>query len=419
MAAPTIDRRLIDEAVEAVAKYGSVSAAARALDLPRGTLSSRYHAAKDEWRRVNMAPLSEDASRFREDWTAEDCIAELRRLVDEHPDAVLSRNFVRVNSAMSESTWNRYFGTFEEFKRSAGVKLSRQQHSLERKIAKHASVDHYRAMNVQRAAYEGAYDRESGRRFKVLLRASDLHDIECDEFFLSVLIDVAKRVQPDVICLNGDVFDLPEFGKYQVDPRVWDVVGRIKHVHERILSPLREACPAAQIDLVEGNHEFRLLRHLADATPAMRAILADLHGMTVGQLLGLDKYEVNYHAKGDLAAYRERDIRAEVAQSYKVYWNAVLAYHFPDGKKYRLPGFSGHHHAWGVEHLYSAERGAYQWVHGGCGHVRDASYTDGTRWQLEFGLCHVDTQTGAVAHECIPVGDFAVAGGKYYDRVKP
>jgi hypothetical protein len=35
----------------------------------------------------------------------------------------------------------------------------------------------------------------------------------------------------------GDIFDLPEFGKYGVDPREWDVVGRIKFAHENILAP--------------------------------------------------------------------------------------------------------------------------------------------------------------------------------------
>jgi hypothetical protein len=43
---------------------------------------------------------------------------------------------------------------------------------------------------------------------------------------------------------------------------------------------LREACPDAEIDVIEGNHEAPAAAHLADATPALRAVLADLHGMT-------------------------------------------------------------------------------------------------------------------------------------------
>jgi hypothetical protein len=48
------------------------------------------------------------------------------------------RNYFRNNGRISDATWNRHFGTFEEFKRQAGIKLTRQQHGLERHIAKHA-----------------------------------------------------------------------------------------------------------------------------------------------------------------------------------------------------------------------------------------------------------------------------------------
>jgi UDP-2,3-diacylglucosamine pyrophosphatase LpxH len=80
--------------------------------------------------------------------------------------------------------------------------------------------------------------------------------------------------------LNGDIFDLPEFSKYTQDPRHFAPVERIKWVHQ-FLNDLREAAPDAQIDFVEGNHEFRLLRHLSEATPALMTVLADLHGMTI------------------------------------------------------------------------------------------------------------------------------------------
>ena len=218
---------------------------------------------------VNDSPMSEDSAKFMEHWGPEECIAELRRISELDTERVVSRNYFRNHSAISESTWNRYFGTFEEFKRQAGVKLSRQQHAHERHIAKHASVDHYRLMNVERQDWADKYTRTNNNRFKTILTCSDLHDIEIDPFYLRVLVDTAQRVQPDVIVLAGDIFDLPEFGKYGVDPREWDVVGRIKFAHEQILGPLREACPEAQIDFIEGNHEARLLRQLADATPAL------------------------------------------------------------------------------------------------------------------------------------------------------
>lgn len=362
------------------------------------------------------APLSEDQTKFKPHWTAEDCIKELQRIANIDTTKVISRNYFRNHAVCSESTWNRHFGTFAEFKRRANIVLSRQQHALERQIAKHASVDHYRVFNAERQEYAEKYIRVNKARNQVVLFASDLHDHECDDFFLRVLIDTAKRVQPDIIVLNGDIFDLPEFGKYGVDPRQWDPVGRITFVHTQILGPLRAACPDAQIDLIEGNHEYRLLRHLCDATPALKAILADLHGFTIASLLGLDKFQVNYISKADLAAYTVSNVRAEVGRNYKVYFGCLLAHHFPEGAALGIPGINGHHHTWHVRAMHNESFGSYQWVQGGCGHVRDATYANGEKWYLNFNLAHVDTQKRMVNWDCVGVTDFAVVGGKYYYR---
>lgn len=361
-------------------------------------------------------PMSEDTSKFHEDWTPEDCIDELVRIASIDMEQVVTRNYFRNHSKISESTWNRYFGTFEEFKRQAGIKLSRQQHAHERAIAKHASVDHYRNLNVERMDYAEKYVRENGNRFKTILTCSDLHDIEIDPFFLRVLIDTATRTQPDVIAFVGDVFDLAEFGKYGVDPREWDVVGRIKFVHEHIFAPLRAACPNAQFDFIEGNHEARLVRQLADATPALRSVLADLHGFTVSKLLGLDEFQINYIAKADLAAWTKREQEKELAKNYKIYWDTVICHHFPHARNMGLAGVNGHHHRHQTWSAFNPIHGPYEWHQLGAGHKRSASYCEGEQWNNGFALVNVDTQMKSANFDYISVTDFAVAGGKWYYR---
>ena len=365
---------------------------------------------------IGAVPLSETLIPKIKQGTQEDCIQDLRRLAIANPEVAISRNYYRVHGRFSESVWSAYFGTFEEFKRQAGLKLSRQQHAMERAIAKHASVDHYRNMLGDRADYAEKYLRVQHTRFKTLLFTSDLHDKEIDPFFLRVLIDTARRVQPDVLCFVGDVFDLSEFGKYVVDPRDWDAVGRIKFVHEHIFQPLREACPDIQIDFIEGNHEARLLRNLADATPALRAVLADLHGFTIGKLLGLDTYEINYIAKADLAAWTKRDFTKELANNYQIYFDCVVAHHFPYGRNMMMPGVNGHHHQHQVWGMFSPMFGAYEWHQLGSGHRRSASYTEGEKWHNGFALVNVDTFTKATNFDYIQITDFAVAGGKWYYR---
>ena len=360
-------------------------------------------------------PLSETLIPKAHEGTRQECIDNLRALAHSNPEISISRNFYRVNGKFAESGWNRHFGTFEEFKRQAGLQLSRQQHQLEKNIARHASVDHYRDLNIERADYEGKYLRGNNHRFKTAVIASDLHDKEVDPFFMDVLVDTVKRIQPDLIVLNGDIFDLPEFGKYTTDPREWDVVGRIQFVHENIFRRLREAAPEAQIDMIEGNHEARLLKHMADATPALRAVLADLHGFTVSKLLGLDEFQINYIAKGDLAAFSKQHMNAELRKNWKVYWDALLCHHFPDARSWGIPGVNGHHHRHFTYAMFNQTYGAYEWHQAGCGHQRDASYCMGEKWHMGFVIANVDTVSRAALFDYVQVSDsFAVSGGKFY-----
>jgi hypothetical protein len=272
-----------------------------------------------------------------------------------------------------------------------------------------------REFNLQKRDYEGKYLRPFGDRFQTIIHVTDIHDQNCDPFFRRVLIDAIKRIQPAKVIFGGDLFDLPEFGKYQVDPRSWDVVGRIRWVHA-FLEEARHAAPNAEFVLTEGNHEYRLLRHLSEATPAMRAVLSDLHGFTVPKLLGLDKYAVNYVSRSDLATFTRNDIKAEVSRNYYVAYDCYVAHHFPEGERLGLPGAHGHHHQHSVNQHFNPLLGAYEWHQLGCGHRRQADYCDGERWGMGFAIVHVDTQRKHVVHEYVQVRDYAVVGGVHYTR---
>jgi hypothetical protein len=359
----------------------------------------------------------------QEKMTAEDCCQLLSEMAAAEPERVLTRNYFRVNSGIKESTWQRHFGTFQEFKAGANVTLSRGQRKMTLDIARHASADVYRGLNKERRSYGDKYEKPVTDRYRTLLACADIHDIECDSFALRVLLDTATRLKGiiDTVCIDGDLFDLPEFGRFFVDPRNWKPVERIKWVHSKVLLPLREALPDAQIDLIEGNHEARLLKHFADRTPALKAVLSDLHGWTIPKILGLDKFRVNYIANADLAAvsWNKRDWNKELAKNWKVYYDCVLAHHFPHGRSKGLPGFHGHHHKHRVWTEESVEYGAYEWHQTGCLHRRWAEYTDGDKWNNGFALVHVDTNTKAVQFEYIPIGQtFALSAGKFYTREK-
>lgn len=361
-------------------------------------------------------PFSQDATKPASA-TSEEVIADIRRLVEDEPDRVISRNYYRVHGRFAESAWSEHFGTWGEAKRAANVTPSRHAQNLEKHVAKHASVERYREMTDEKRGWEDAYLRPDARRFQTHLVISDIHDVDCDPFVRRVLIDTVARVQPTRIILAGDTFDLPEFSKYTQDPREWDVVGRIKWVHG-LLAELRGASGEAQIDMIEGNHEFRLLRHLAESTPAMRAVLSDLHGFTVPKLLGLDAYEVNYVARADLATFNQRDITEELKRNYMIVDDAFVVHHFPEGRDLGYPGMNGHHHKHIVWPSYSPQFGSYTWHQLGCGHARHASYCAGEKWSNGFMLAHVDTHKKHTQFEyCDLTFNHAVVGGRWFERM--
>lgn len=346
----------------------------------------------------------------------EECVAELRRIAELEPEKVITRNYFRVHSDIKESVWNRHFGTFEEFKRQAGIKLTRHQHKMEINIALHASVDTHRDMNKQKAGYEGKYLKDVSRRFQTIMHATDIHDKDCDPFWLRIFFDTIARIKPEKLILGGDLFDLPEFSKYDIDPRSWDVVGRITWVHQ-FLAQIRDLSPETELTLVEGNHEFRLLQHLSESSPSMRAVLSDLHGFTVPKLLGLDAYEVNYVSRSNLAVFNKKDVDSQTARNYHIAYDCYLTHHFPHGKKLGMPGGNGHHHKHIVTPFHSPMFGSYEWHQLGAGCRRRASYCEGELWSMGFMIAHIDTLNKKVLNEYVPVNqDYAVVGGKFFKR---
>ncbi len=352
--------------------------------------------------------------------TREECIEDFKRVHEELHDCdtskTVTRDQYRNHGDLSDAAWMQHFGTFTEFVRSSGLKPSRQQDKVGRDTGKHASVDHYRALNQEKRDYGSKYIRENKSRYKTILGFADAHDIEADPFWLRVLIDTAKRVQPDIICCGGDLFDLSEFGRFTVDPREWDIVGRIQFGRQQILKPLRDACPNSQIDFIEGNHEYRAIKHLADASPGTRAVLSDLHGWGLAELFGLDEYEINYVSEADLTTWAKRDEVKEVAKNHKIYYDSMLVHHEPMGKNMGMPGFSGHHHKHQMWHFYSPVFGPYEWHQIGAGHRRSASYAEGLFWSNGFVICNIDTVSQLTNFDYIPVTNHAISGGKWYYR---
>lgn len=341
----------------------------------------------------------------------------------DNADAIMTRAWYRDNSGIPDSTWMPVFGSWSGFKKAAWMAPDTTSVKLANQVAKHDMHDRYRRFQADEIRpYEDKYNKPTGKRYQTIMVCSDVHDKHADPFSVYLFIETCKRVQPEVIAIGGDLFDFYEFSKYAQDPREFDLIGRIDWVHNEFLTKIREACPDAQIDLIGGNHEERLLKHLCDAqAQPMRVFLSDFHNFTFATLLGLDKYEINFICRQDLAAFNRGDQKKELQNNYKVYFNAFMVNHFPQGINYGLPGCNGHHHTHLVKNRHNLVYGPYEWHQLGCMKERRAVYCQGEKWSNGFLIAHVDTQPKAplaasVVHEYIQITDHAVIGGRWYRR---
>lgn len=357
--------------------------------------------------------------------TAAECIKDLRQIqvsvYGEHSPRAITRDKYYKYSSIP-TAWKKHFGTFGEFKKEAQISPEKHPQSqvaqVGRDIAKHAKADKYRPLK-ERKNWGSKYVRENGNRHKAVMAIADVHDVHVDPFWLRVVLETAKRVQPDVICIDGDLFDLTEFGRFYVDAREYKLTERLQFVHNEVLGPLRKACPDSQIDLIEGNHEARLLKHLCNNSDQMREFLSDWLEIDIAGALKLNEHQINYIAEADLTAWTKKDLEKEISsKNFKIYYNCVLAHHFRSGQDMGYPGFSAHHHKHEMWTGYSPHFGPYEWHQLGAGHRRSADYADGLRWNNGFGLVHVDTKTLISNMEYVPVTNMACVGGTYYHREK-
>jgi hypothetical protein len=368
-----------------------------------------------------LAIMSERGKKFKPHVTKEACIADLRRVQEEHPFSHISRNFYRNNGTFSDATWNQHFGTFHEFRRQAKLELSRGAHQIEKQIAKHAAMDLFRDFYSEKVLpYHNKFDHyleKKGSRFKTVMVCSDLHDIELDMFVFGIFVDQARQIQPDVISLAGDISDCPEFGKYSQDPRAFKLKERLTFIREKILRPLREACPNAQIDFVVGNHDLRILKLLAEQTPAMRVLLSDVLGLSLADIFGLDEYDVNLVCKVDLAAFSTTDVKDELKENFRVYYGALAVHHYKD-LSMGISGNSGHTHRPHTDVFVTLPMGSCTWTQMGCmKHLRTEYVGHQNKWTNSFAINHIDTLKDSVQtnHVIIPA-DSAIVNGKLYTR---
>lgn len=103
---------------------------------------------------------------------------------------------------------------------------------------------------------------------KRIVVAGDFHIPYHDPDAVWAFLLYIKKVQPDVIIIDGDFLDCYSISRFTRNPHAFNMEQEFE-VGIGILEKIREFCPNAEIFYLEGNHEFRIKKFLGSMVPQM------------------------------------------------------------------------------------------------------------------------------------------------------
>lgn len=129
----------------------------------------------------------------------------------------------------------------------------------------------------------------------------DLDTMELDPFHCERSMDVALQVcalvEPDLIVNLGDLLDLNEFSRFELEPGFALTTQPSIYRAQEFLGAQRAIAPKADIRLLEGNHDARLPRQIianAKAAFSLKRAPDEWPVLSVPNLLRLDDLGVEY-----------------------------------------------------------------------------------------------------------------------------
>ena len=373
-------------------------------------------AQKREVNRERRQALVDDAGAQKR--VREELIADLRRVseLEENRSIVspVSQKEYRRLGYFPEILVSDFFGNHAEFLRAAGLHESRTTARSRNRAAlihHHQRIAEYARQHV--LPWAGRYDKTAGRKHLEVVVASDLHSAFVDPFALDVLLASIRIVAPDVVVLNGDVWDFPQISRHRKLPGHFhlNLQQEIDFGRDRILRAVREAAPEATVYLVIGNHEHRLVTYLADAAPE----LACLRTLSFADLFGLDELEISLVCRSSFLAPTAAQKKRDVSENWVQVGGCYVATHGTSVSKFaadkqldrfRLSGTSGHTHRPQVITANALGTGPLSWM----STPMMASFAVGrdyvaepSAWQMGFGVASVETRRRLVSQQLVTV----------------
>lgn len=323
-----------------------------------------------------------------------------------------------------------FFGNHEEFQRAAGLRDSRETTKVRNKAARlhtHQQIAEYAQKHV--LAHTGLYDRTrklANKEHVDVVIGSDFHSWFVDPFAMDVFIDTIEMVKPDIVVLNGDVFDFPQISRHRQMPGHFhlNLHEERRFGQEQILRRVRNAAPDATIYFLIGNHEYRLVTYLADAAPR----LAGLPELEFDTFLGIREFELNLVCQSSFLAPTANARKLDKRDNWLKLFDCYVATHGTSCAKFaadvemngafRMSGTSGHTHRPQIITSNSLGTGAISWMStpmmAGFAVGRDYVSTPSS-WNMGFGVVSINPKQRLVSQQLVIVHEnWASFGGRVW-----
>lgn len=219
---------------------------------------------------------------------------------------------------------------------------------------------------------------------------SDIHFPYQDDKALKAVYKFLEQHLVDTIILNGDILDFYDVSSFDKDPDRINSLQEEINLAQKFFKKLRSLSPNGRIVFIKGNHEQRIERYLKKHPE-----LYSLNALKLPNLLGLDKFNIEYSDKG-IKLGSLKIIHGDMVRKFSGYTARG------ELEKHDSSGICGHIHRLSCYYYRTPER-YLAWYEGGCLCDLNPEYIDEPNWQQAFLYGYVEKDSFAVTP--IPIVD--------------
>lgn len=219
---------------------------------------------------------------------------------------------------------------------------------------------------------------------------SDIHFPYQDDKAIKAALNFIKTNPVDTIILNGDILDFYDVSSFDKDPDRINSLQEEINLAQKFFKKLRDLSPNGRIVFVKGNHEQRIERYLKKHPE-----LYSLDALKLPNLLGLDKFNIEYKDKG-FKLGSLKIIHGDMVRKFSGYTARG------ELEKHDSSGISSHTHR-GAAYYYRTPERYLAWFESFCLCDLNPEYINEPNWQAGILYGYVEKDSFAVTP--IPIVD--------------